>query len=772
MKARAKIVCRGIVQGIGFRPFVYRTAIESNLTGYVRNQGDAGVLIFVEGEKEEIRIFISKLKEKKPYLAKYEDFQVTWMKYEEEFISFSIIKSSESKIGGISYLPPDISICENCLDDMKNTQDSRYKYPFTSCAICGPRYTTITSLPYDRPNTTMRDFPLCKDCLNEYQNPLDRRYHAQTTCCRKCGPKVVLYNKEGDKISTSNIYQKLAALIEEGKTIAIKGIGGTHLACSATLDDTILRLRTKKGKRKNKPFALMAKDLKSIKTFAVVNEQEKILLQSFRKPIVLLKKKHPFPLSSLISPKLFNVGAMLPYSGIHSLLLDNIKDPAIILTSANPTNLPMYIKNKVILKSAQELADYILLHNRRIIQRADDSVIRLTNEKPLLIRRSRGWVPEPINLPFNLEGEIGLGVGPLLTSTGAIAIEDRCFPTQYIGNVNTLETLDFLESSIEHLKRLLGISRFSSIGRDLHPNYLSNELATKYAQKNGVVTTCIQHHFAHAISLMIDNKLPIDEEIISIVCDGVGYGDDGKIWGGEILHTSYKNYTRVGHLEEQPMIGGDRATYYPIRMVAGILSKVLDLDELEQILSNDYINALPGGADEIQVLLVQLEKKINLSQTTSTGRILAALSSLLHASYERTYEGEPAIVLEALASKGLMDKVKFDLPFSKNNIINTTALIQQSYIKLSEGYNPSDIALSAHLELADQFANIAIDYAKENSIKKIGFSGGVAYNQFITKRLARRINDSNLEFLYHKSLPCGDGGISAGQAVFASLNKE
>lgn len=771
MNSRVKVVCRGIVQGIGFRPFVFRIAKKLNLLGIVRNQGDAGVLIIAEGQKKDLQKFLQLLKTDKPYLAKYEDFQFSWETYQNEFTKFEIIKSSKKSVGGISYLPPDISICEKCLRDMTNPNDNRYKYAFTSCAICGPRYTTITRLPYDRPNTTMIDFPFCSNCQTEYNNPFDRRHHAQTTCCNLCGPKLSLYNKDGEQVDVSDIYSYLSNLIREGNIIAIKGIGGTHLACSVMDDEPILKLRTRKGKRKNKPFAVISSAIKNVQKFAEINHTEEQILTSHRKPIVLLLKKNPFPLSNWIAPNLFNIGVMLPYSGIHSLLLDKLKDPALILTSANPSDIPMYINNESILSNLKNMVDYFLLHDRRIYQRVDDSVVRLSNNTPTLIRRSRGWVPEPINLPFKFPNKPTLGVGPLLTSSGAIILSNRCFPTQYIGDVNSLETLEFLESAINHMQSLLGIDSFIALGSDLHPRYPSSIFAEKYANEHNLPHLKIQHHFAHSLALMIDNQIPIDDEIISIVADGVGYGDDGNIWGGEILHCSYNNYLRIGHLEEQLMVGGDRATLFPTRMLAGILSKKLSTTELEDLLITKYPNSLPGGIDEIHVLLSQLKKGLNLYKTTSTGRILAATSALLQVCLERTYEGEPAIVLESIASFGKLGKVSFNISAPKKGVINTTELILQSLDKLQDGIKPQHIAIAVQNELAKQFSEIAIEKAESLGIRKIGFSGGVANNNFITQQIAKRVLSANLEFLQHHSLPSGDGGISSGQAIYVALQE-
>jgi hydrogenase maturation protein HypF len=745
------------------------------ITGFVRNQGDAGVLIVAEGPKKTLEKFLSDLHSKKPYIAKYEDFQTSWTSSSsvKSYNDFTIEKSSQQKVGGISYIPPDIGICQNCLNDINNPERRYYHYPFTACAICGPRFTTITDLPYDRPNTTMVKFPLCDSCLKEYEDPLNRRHHAQTTCCPNCGPQISLYNKDGKKLIIDDIFSQIAKWVENGKIIAIKGIGGTHLACSAKNDDAILKLRTIKGKRKYKPFALMAQTLEKIKSFAKITNQEAEILTSFRKPIVLLKKKNPFHLSKWISPNLHNVGVMLPYSGIHYLLLREINEPAIILTSANLTNQPMLIENQNIIEKAKIFADYFLLHNRPIYQRADDSVIRITNNTPQLIRRSRGWVPEPITLPIDLKDHVAVGFGPMLTSTGAVASKNRCFPTQFIGDVDTLETLDFLDSATQHMLHLLELKEIHSVGYDLHPTYHSRKLAMEYAQKYQAKLFPVQHHFAHAIALMIDNKVPFNEDIITIIADGVGYGADGKIWGGEIFYNSYSQYERIGHLKEQKMIGGDRATYYPLRMLISILSEKYSSSELYDILSSKYSQAVPEGIHEIQVIQKQLDQEINIAMTSSTGRILATLSTLLHACYERTYEGEPALTLESLAWYGDETKVSFDLPEPIDGVIDTTALVHQAFLQLQEGKKPADIAKAAHLEIGNQFAKVAIKSAKEYSVKKIGFTGGVAYNQFITKQLDRKISSKGLTLLQHHQLPCGDGCISTGQAFLAAIqNKE
>ncbi|MFX1449484.1 MAG: carbamoyltransferase HypF, partial [Promethearchaeota archaeon] len=490
----------GIVQGVGFRPFIYRIAISLDLVGYVLNLGNKGVKIEIDGKKEKIEQFINEIKENHPPISRIDDIKIQWGEGESEFKDFKILKSLKSS-GDSIVLPPDISICDDCLNDFKNEKNSRYyRYPFIACSVCGPRYTTVTDLPYDRPFTTMIEFPFCKDCNIEYTDPKYRRYHAQTFACNVCGPHFKLYDKDGLLYEEKDPFKIAVKLLEESSIIALMGIGGVHLVTKTT-DEAILELRKRKRKRKYKPFAVMSPSIEVIKTFAIVSPEEEKLLTSFRRPIVLLEKSPNYHLSQEISPGLTNIGVYLPYSGIHHLLFENDNFPALIMTSGNISNLPMAIDQKNVIKELKGIADYFLLHNRKIHQRSDDSVLFLLNNKTTIIRRSRGFVPEHIDLPFSAENINLVAVGPELHSTASILKKNRIYPSQHIGDVTSLEILDFLDESITHLTQLLKMQDINAFVCDYNPVFLSTKLAEKKVKEYGTKLIQVQHHHAHAAAI-------------------------------------------------------------------------------------------------------------------------------------------------------------------------------------------------------------------------------------------------------------------------------
>jgi len=447
-----EILVSGIVQGIGYRPFVFNLALELGIKGEVQNLGDAGVRIIAQAGRKTILSFLEFLKEKKPNLCVYDSFEITWRQNLKNFSCFNITKSSNEKKGvGFSYLPPDISICEECLKELDSEEPRRSDYPFNSCVNCGPRFTVIEELPYDRPKTVMEDFPFCESCERDYTNPKDRRFHAQTTCCTDCGPVYTLYTSDGQPLSFAKqeeLVKFTANAIENEKIIAIKGIGGTHLACSTLDDNALLKLRISKGKRKFKPFAIMAQNLSAIRNFANVNEDEEFLLTSFRKPVVLLQKNVDYYLSKWVSPGLHNIGVMLPYAGIHHMLLKELKEPTIVMTSANPSNYPMYIENNEIMEKLPYV-DYFLLHDRRIFQRCDDSVVRVNKIgkflSPKFLRRSRGWVPEPLISHIDVGNQTLLGLGAEMHLIPSLMKGTKVIPTQHVGTVTLLETFEYMQ---------------------------------------------------------------------------------------------------------------------------------------------------------------------------------------------------------------------------------------------------------------------------------------------------------------------------------------
>ncbi len=756
---RAEIKVSGIVQGVGFRPFIYRTAVENGLVGFVRNRGDAYVEIVVEGRKGDIEKFLQDLKNNTPPLAHIYDVTTKYAKDKSEFEKFTILRSSDKVELSGSVIPPDVSICNECLNELRNPKNERHDYFFITCTNCGPRYTIIEGLPYDRPNTTMKEFSMCDYCQKEYTTPANRRFHAQTVACPKCGPKVYLTTNKGQLIDSEHPIREAGKLLEEGHIVAIKGYGGFHVATATTKDKPIMRLRTVKH-RTQKPFAIMARDLETLRSFANVNEKEIKLLTSYVKPIVLLNKSSNYHLSDQVAPGLHNVGVMLPYTGLHFMLFDKVREPAFVMTSANPPNEPIVTENGEAVNKLENVVDYFLFHNRLIAQRCDDSVVRVHGENTSLIRRSRGYAPEPIRLEWTASKCV-LGVGGELNATCCVLLKDKAFVSQHIGDVENLETLQFLKSSTEHILRLTN-SKVESIGCDLHPKFATTMFAHDLGSKLGSPVVAVQHHYAHVAALMAEYGM---DELVAIVCDGYGYGSDGQAWGGEILSCNREgNFQRLGHLEKQPLVGGDLATRYPLRMVAGILSKVASVGEWLHTNSAHF----PHGKEEVEVVLQQLNQ-IKGVETTSCGRILDAVSALLGICFERTYEGEPAMKLEATAMQG-RDVLKLK-PIIKNNILDTTVLVHEIFSR--KGIDAAgDLAFSAQLYLAEGLAQMAVGEAQRLGIDVVGFSGGVAYNEHMTQTIRKVVEENKLKFVVHLLVPPGDGGLSFGQAVATAWQME
>ncbi len=774
----------GIVQGVGFRPFLYNLARKKSLNGYILNRGNAGVRLILQGNSNNIQKFIYDIKEQKPDISYIEKITTQELDTKKIFKDLSIRKSEQGR--GISLtLPPDVAICRECLNNMRNADLQRYyQYPFIACAQCGPRFTTVTSLPYDRERSTMINFPFCEFCLEEYRAFNNRRFHAQTFACSICGPNYILYDKSKEileKDSISEVLKKTAKRINTGEIAAVKGIGGVHLVCLAENDNIILKLRKRKRKRRYKPFALMVPELKIIENYFNINDKERELLESFRRPIVLLEKKPNFKssgISELVAPGLNNIGFMLPYTGIHYLLFDYIGKKPLIYTSGNKSNIPMGIENDKIFTQLNKIADFFLLHDRKIYQRADDSVLRVHDYKPKLIRRSRGYVPEYIPLPFEVEIPGALATGPELNVTGAILRRNRIFPTQHIGNTTNLETFEFLQDALFHMKKLLQIqdSEIKFIACDAHPGFITSQYGRELSERFSVPLYLIQHHYSHILGLMAENNIKEDEEIIGISTDGVGFGDDGNTWGGEILRCSYKDYTRVGHLEYQPMVGGDRCTKYPARMLASIILKNFSVEKSMKIFKQLNLEEdLEYEKIELETLVSQFTKASfsfpaeNIPLSSSTGRIFDSVSYLLGACSFKTYRGEPAMRLEGLASKGKPSKINLSVSYDENDgvtIINTSKLIIDilNLLKI-KNYKREDIASKFQIAIGKSYAKVAIKKAKILGIKKIGLSGGVAYNYSFSQTIKNLVLKNDLQFLEHTDIPPGDAGISTGQLI-------
>ena len=793
-----KVLVEGIVQGVGFRPFVYRIATELELTGYVRNLGNV-VEIIIQGSDEQIADFIYKLQNELPPIAKINNLETEDIESNEteEYDDFTIKESSDS-FSGTSVIPPDLAICDKCLEEINDPNNRRYNYPFNACTDCGPRFTVIENVPYDREKTTMDDFPLCEECEVEYKNPLDRRYHAEASCCEVCGPSLELYKNDNQnpvKIESEDPLKDTAKLLDEGKIFAIKGIGGTHLVANVMLEETVHILRERLG-RENQAFAVMSPDIDTVKGYAIVSKAEEETLLSKERPIVILKKNNEYNFAESVSPGLHNIGVMLPYAPLHHLLFNHTDTPAYIMTSANVPGEPMMITNEEILKNLDTIADYYLIHNRRILNRCDDSVARFRNNELAFIRRSRGYTPEPYDLKgkytdFNPEFDKLniLALGPELDVTFTILKNSKAYVSQHIGNTNKYRTYEFLQEAIKHMMRITKTDSFDAIACDLHPQFFTTKLAKELAEEYDCPLIPVQHHHAHGISLLNDHFTEDEKnnEMIIIAADGVGYGADGNSWGGEILYTNIKDFERTASLMPQKMPGGDLCTKYPVRMLASILSnpnseyekEKYTEDYIKELLNNNYIDSFQHGAIEIKSLFRQMETNLNVGINTSTGRVLDSVSTALHICDKRTYEGEASMKLESYAYEYKENDALEDFPIiieefedenGKRMILDTTAILRYIVDKMEEGENLNKIAAAGQKAVSIGLARLAVESAKEKGIKTIGATGGVFYNEAITSYIKDYVESEGLEFIQHINSCPGDGSVSLGQAIVAGIN--
>jgi len=742
---RRRVLVNGIVQGVGFRPFIYRLAMRNGLRGSVRNLGDAGVEIILEGSEEGIARFLEDLGAKKPPLAEIDQLKVEELPLDGTLAQFKI-ERSESGGEGSGTIPPDVAICEECLEDICGP--TRYRdYWATSCTNCGPRFTTIRGLPYDRPQTSFAEFPMCDDCQKEYTDPLDRRYHAQTIACPRCGPRLLFNGSPGDPIG------KAAEALRQGRIVAIKGLGGTHLVSDATREDVVRTLRERLS-RPSQPFALMATD-ESLPQIAEVSAEEWAMLRSPRRPIVVLNKRQETIIAPSIAPGLHNVGVMLPYTGLHHLLFAWVDFP-LVMTSANLPGRPMLIENGEIERRLEGIADDLLLHDREIVARCDDSVLRRSGGGWRLIRRSRGWVPAPLEIDLGEEKLLALGAE--LNNTFALYFDERCYLSQHIGHVDDLETFQFLREALDHLLQITGQDLPKIVACDLHPQFLTTRLAEELGER----IIRVQHHHAHIAAVLGEYGL---ERAVGIAVDGVGYGSDDHIWGGEVLVAARADFTRVGGLRSVPMPGGDLATRFPARMVAGFLyHEGLRSEELLRILEKLHFRS----PQEPGLVIKQLERGLNVFWTSSAGRFLDAVSALLGVCWERTYEGEPAMKLEAAARGGKV--IEVELPFAVEDdrrVLDTPALFLKLLELKEQGHAEADIAATAQWALAEGLAQIALEAAREQGIEEVVLGGGVAYNDAITSLIKDEVERAGLRFYLNEKVPCGDGGVSFGQAVVA-----
>ncbi len=749
-----RITINGIVQGVGFRPFVYQLAQEHAVRGHVANTS-SGVLIHAEGESAGIDAFFHTLKTRKPPLA-----HITDMSKEpdlvEGFEDFSIIPSKPGAETA-TLISPDMSVCDDCLRELFDPADRRYRYPFINCTNCGPRYTIIDEIPYDRPHTSMSVFPLCDQCRAEYEDPGDRRFHAQPNACPACGPQAALFDRRAEAVGVQDPIGKTIELLKAGHILAIKGLGGFHLAADAENPDAVGRLRERKG-REEKPFALMAPDLKAVHHFAEVSGREKRLLSSPQRPIVLLRKKTGHSLAESIAPLNRYFGVMLPYTPLHSLLFDSEPSEftALVMTSANLSEEPIAIDHEEAFRRLSGIADFFLVHNRDIRLRSDDSITRIIAGAPRPIRRSRGYAPMPIFLsrPVNPI----LACGAALKSAVCLTKGKNAFMSQHIGDLENLETEAFFRLTVDHLKRILDIQP-EIIAHDLHPDYLS----TRYALEQTDLTRIpVQHHHAHITACMAENQ--IDGPVIGLAFDGTGYGGDGAIWGGEVLIAEAHKFTRAAQLSYVGMPGSAAAIQEPGRMAVSYL-----LDAY----GKDFLNLDPPVLPEmdkqtVSMLVQMIDRGINTPKTSSLGRLFDGIAALIGLRTRVTFEGQAAMELEMIADRNARGIYAYEWTSGSRRKISTRPLIQGVIEDLRSGVSSAVISGKFHNTLIRLFTQLCREIRTETGLDRVALSGGSFQNAILLEGLMRSLSDQKFNVFTHTRVPANDGGVALGQAWVAA----
>jgi hydrogenase maturation protein HypF len=743
-----RLVFYGLVQGVGFRPAIYRVAKSLGLKGFIRNNG-SNVEVVINGEHES---FINQLNEELPLLANITNIVFDDVPFDENIKDFKILFSEDGERSSV--IPTDTAICDDCISELFDRGDRRHFYPFINCTNCGARFSAIDCVPYDRINTSMKDFPLCDICKAEYDLPSDRRFYAQTISCHDDGPYFTMYGNDKRKIETDKVIAEFAHYIDQGKIGVLKSWGGMHLICNL---DVLKRFR-EWYLRPFKPFAVMAKNIEVAKTMVEISQIEEKQLTSLQRPIMILKKKQSRindPLLELVSPGLDNMGLYLPYSAIQHLLFHYLNSDSIIMTSANPPGEPIIIDNEGVFKLN---ADIYLLHNRNIINRIDDSVIVPFEDRSFFIRKSRGFVPLELN-PHHKKNVIS--VGPEENLTSGVSTNGKLYTSQYVGDVRDYNVYAFLKSATYHLMQLFAINEVHGIGCDLHPLYTSKRFARELDEKYNAKVFEIQHHWAHAASLMVDNN--VKDSILCLTLDGVGFGSDEKLWGGEVMVSSFTDFERLARLDYLPLIGGDKAVSDPRRILFGISEK-LGLD-------SHYFE------DETASILRKAMK--TSPESCSFGRFLDAISCHLGICCTKTYDGEPAIKLEKYLNIGEKN-YNFDCEIEGKDVkvIKTLPLFKTLFEYTSSIdltlKNKADLAYSMVSCVLEKMVDLAANAAHDRDIPYIGLSGGVAYDLPIVKIVKTEIEKYDLKPLLHNNVPCGDGGISVGQNAISGnlLEKE
>jgi hydrogenase maturation protein HypF len=751
---RYRINICGTVQGVGFRPFVYQLAERLALSGFVRNTSD-GVEIEVEGSSAVLDSFVEQLTRDNPPASRITE--LTSSRLEPRRRKGFRIENSRRRGDRELVIPPDIATCAECARELFDPHDRRYRYPFTNCTHCGPRYTIVKGIPYDRERTTMNVFTMCPECAREYRDPSRRRFHAQPNACPECGPALILLDGGGRKMRTDDPLEETATLLLKGLIVAIKGLGGFHLACSATDGESVNRLRERK-RREEKPFAVMSADTESIAGYARMSEEERCLLESPSRPIVLLRKRTPCRIAAEVAPATDELGVMLPYTPLHHLLMRSLRDRgalAVVMTSGNMGEEPIVRDNTEALTRLGGIADCFLMHDREIDQRVDDSVMRVIRGRPVAIRRSRGYVPVPILLPREV-GEV-LGLGAHLKNTVCLAKGRKAYLSQHIGDLENDLSFQFYTEAVTHLEGILGFAP-ELLAHDLHPDYLSTQFAN---ERKGGTRIAVQHHHAHVASCLAENGETAP--VIGICCDGTGLGDDGTIWGGEILLADFSHYERIGHLEPYPLPGGEKAVTEPWRSAFALMKK--HLDGAHHAAFSGLFPEVP--AETLALVERMLERRINSPLTSSLGRLFDAVSSMTGLSRRPTYEGQAAIALEKAIGRRGDESYEAAILDGERIVIRTGELIRSIVTDLASGMSAAEVSLRFHNCIVDSLHHAALLARDRTGIGTAALSGGCFQNAYLLERLSRVLEGSGFRVLSHSRVPPNDGGISLGQVVIA-----
>jgi len=786
----------GIIQGVGFRPYIYNLAIQQKITGWVRNTS-AGVNIHVEGTDSGIASFLELIAANPPPLALIDNLHSE----QTELVGFSEFEIIASELipGAFQPISPDVCICQDCFAELFDPQDHRYRYPFINCTNCGPRLTIIEDIPYDRPNTTMASFQLCDYCQREYTDPTNRRFHAQPIACPECGPHIWLEYPASNNLEQATDIERIRGeaaleisqkLLREGKIIAIKGLGGFHLACDATNPLAVSELRRRKL-RVEKPFALMMADLKSVEQHCQLSDNEKEILLARERPIVILERRADSIVAQEVAPHQNTVGVMLPYTPLHYLLfagqnahlasntLTDIVLPPLVMTSGNLSEEPIATDNQEARLRLDNLADAFLMHNRPINTRCDDSVARAHPKKPaaaensnpefersILLRRARGYAPFPILVHF--ESPPLLATGPELKNTFCLLRGRYALLSQHIGDLENFETLNSFEQGIHHYQQLFRIQP-ELIAYDLHPNYLATRYALERGERESIPLVGVQHHHAHIAAAMVEHGLETGEEVIGIAFDGTGFGEDGSIWGGEFLVASYERYQRWAHLAYMPLPGGDAAIRKPARIALAYLWNA----DLEWDIHLSPVIDL--GGEEKAVLRSMLENNLNIVQTSSIGRLFDAVSALIGIRQVVNYEAQAAIELEAVVDPTedgwyqcqIFNPEISSTPLSDSRSADTGTIIYQIYADILAGCSIPTIAARFHNTLAKLVLDVCQEIRVEQGIQKVVLSGGVWQNMTLLEKTLKLLFKHDFQVYTHRRVPPNDGCIALGQAAIA-----